>query len=458
MRVLWVCNIMLPVIAQALGEEYSVREGWLSGILGRLLEADGAALGVEAQPGASDCAAQPDGRRTAAQNAGVLELGICFPKQSAPADYAERLKLGSKGKEIACYGFTENLTAPETYEAGLEGRFAEILADFQPDLVHIFGTEFGHAYACAKVWNRPERTLLGIQGLCSSIAENYYADLPEHVVKSVTLRDVLRKDSIRQQQAKFEQRAAREEQTIRLAGHITGRTEFDRRVSLQKNPGAAYHFMSETMRPSFYEGNWSLESCDQQSIFISQGDYPLKGFHYLLQAMPEILKEAPDARIKVAGNSILGTGGVKSLLKLPAYGKYLRSLIKKHGLEGKVQVLGRMQEGEMKREYLSCHVFVCPSAVENSPNSVAEAQLLGVPVAASNAGGIPSVVEPEKSGLLFKKGDAHELAQAVLRIMKDDAFARRLSESARKAARTQYDGAGNFERLLEIYGEIMERR
>ena len=35
MRVLWVCNIMLPVIAQALSQEYSVREGWLSGILGR---------------------------------------------------------------------------------------------------------------------------------------------------------------------------------------------------------------------------------------------------------------------------------------------------------------------------------------------------------------------------------------------------------------------------------------
>ena len=41
MKVLWVCNIMLPAIAQALSEEYSVREGWLSGILGRVLENTG---------------------------------------------------------------------------------------------------------------------------------------------------------------------------------------------------------------------------------------------------------------------------------------------------------------------------------------------------------------------------------------------------------------------------------
>lgn len=43
MRVLWVCNIMLPVIAQALSQEYSVREGWLSGILGRYLETENGA-------------------------------------------------------------------------------------------------------------------------------------------------------------------------------------------------------------------------------------------------------------------------------------------------------------------------------------------------------------------------------------------------------------------------------
>ena len=427
MRVLWVCNIMLPVIAQALGEEYSVREGWLSGILGRLLEE----------------------KNTAAE----LELGICFPWQSEQADDTQYLELGSR--KVVCYGFREDLTAPENYDPRLEERFARILAEFQPDLVHIFGTEFGHAYACAKVWNRPERTLLGIQGLCSSVAENYYADLPDAVVNSVTLRDLLRKDSIRQQQEKFRMRAEREEMTIRLAGHITGRTEFDKKVSLQKNPKARYHFMNETMRSGFYEGSWSLENCNRQEIFISQGDYPLKGFHYLLEAMPIILKEAPQARIKVAGNSILGTGGVKSMLKLPAYGKYLRSLIRKYGLEGRIQVLGRMQEEQMKQEYLSCHVFVCPSAVENSPNSVAEAQLLGVPVAASQAGGIPSVVEHEKSGLLFEKGKADQLAEAILRIMKEDDFARKLSASEQKLAAKKYDGDANYSRLLEIYEDIL---
>ena len=430
MRVLWVCNIMLPVIAQALGEEYSVREGWLSGILGRILD-------------------------TPSDAGEDLQLGICFPKQTEPAEFSKKIALGAFSREIACYGFAENLTAPELDEPGLEARFAEILADFKPDLVHIFGTEFGHSYACAKAWNKPERTLLGIQGLCTSIAEHYDADLPASVIRSVTLRDFLRKDSICQQKEKFVKRAVREEKTIALAGHITGRTEFDKNRSLQSNSCAEYHFMNETMRSSFYQGSWAIANCHRHEIFVSQADYPLKGFHYLLEAMPEILKTAPDTTICVAGNSILGTGGIKSLLKLPAYGVYLRRLIRRNHLQGKIRVLGRMQEEQMKQAYLSCHVFVCPSAVENSPNSVAEAQLLGVPVAASNAGGIPSVVEHETSGLLFEKGNAKELAKTICRIFEDDGFARNLSEKERIFAAQKYDGDANFQRLLEIYGEIL---
>ena len=429
MKVLWVCNIMLPVIAQALGKEYSVREGWLSGILGRFLEEE-----------AGD-------RR--------LQLGICFPVGAKDSAFSEKLKLGSFQKEVSCYGFYEDLSAPELYDPSMEMRFEQILAEFQPDLIHIFGTEFGHSYACAKVWNRPERILLGIQGLCGSIAEHYYADLPRKVTESVTLRDVLRKDSIRQQYEKFVKRAEREAKTIALAGHITGRTEFDKNGTGQINPRARYHFMNETMRSCFYQGQWSAKTCRSHEIFVSQADYPLKGFHYLLEAMPAILEKAPDAVICVAGNSILGNGGIKSLLKLPAYGVYLRKLIRRNRLEGKVKVLGRMQEEQMKQAYLSCHVFVCPSAVENSPNSVAEAQLLGVPVVASNAGGIPSVVEHEKSGLLFEKGNAGELAKAVCRIFEEEELAAALSESERVLAAEKYDGDANFRRLWEIYEEIV---
>lgn len=427
MKVLWVCNIMLPAVAEALGREYSVREGWLSGALGRYLE----------------------------EKKTELELGICFPVAKDEEPFCGELLLGKNGKKVKCYGFQEDLERPELYDGALEPAFERILKDFAPDMVHLFGTEFPHGYACAKVWNRPDRTLTGLQGLCIACAENYMADLPESVQSGRTLRDILKKDSIRQQQEKFYRRAVWEERQLCLSGHVTGRTEFDKTISLGINPETVYHKMKETMRSQFYEGSWKAEDCHRGEIFLSQGDYPLKGFHYLLQAMKEILQKCPEAHIKTAGNSILGMNGIKSRIKIPAYGRYLRRLIKENGLEGKVRVLGKLSAEEMKAEYLSANVFVCPSAVENSPNSVAEAQLLGVPVAASCAGGIPDVIEDGVSGLLFEKGDVHGMAEQVCRILTDDMFTGKLSETEQKAAAEQYNGDENYRRLLEIYREIV---
>lgn len=427
MRVLWVCNIMLPEIAKQLGIAYSVREGWLSGVLSRFLK--------EENPG--------------------ITLGICFPAKGEFASLGKKLCLGEKRREVFCYGFGEDLNRPEQDDPSLGPRFGQILSDFLPDLVHIFGTEFPHAYACAKVWNRPGKTLVGIQGICGRIAEEYMADLPQHVQESRTLRDVLRRDSLRQQQEKFALRGQREERLLRLAGHIAGRTEFDREYAHGINPRAIYHELNETMRDCFYEGCWSLDSCRKHRIFISQGDYPLKGFHYLLHAMQEILQDAPDTVVAVAGNSVLGTGGIESRLKIPAYGEYLRRLIRKGKLQGKVEILGPLRAEEMKKAMLESHLFVCPSALENSPNSVAEAQLLGVPVVASRAGGIPSVVEAGRGGLLFEKGDPHDLARAVKEVFASDDLARSLSESERRFAAREYDPEQNYQMLMEAYREIL---
>lgn len=121
MRVLWVCNIMLPVIAQALSQEYSVREGWLSGILGRYLETENGAELSTAD--VTDSAASPGGRQQGAETAAALTLGIAFPVAPGREELSQRLQLGSYKKEVACYGFAEDLEHPEHYDSAMEARF-----------------------------------------------------------------------------------------------------------------------------------------------------------------------------------------------------------------------------------------------------------------------------------------------------------------------------------------------
>lgn len=417
---------MLPTIARQLGVSYSNREGWLSGLLERIV--------------------QEQGRNR-------IELGIAFPVDETMEDFRRNMQLG-ENMSCLCYGFIENMDTPEIYDDGLEKRFRDILDDFQPDILHVFGTEFPHTLACVKAYGRPERTLVGIQGLCSAIAEEYMADLPMKVQRQVTLRDRIRQDSIRQQQKKFKKRGEHERDALLLANHIAGRTDFDRMQTAKINPAAKYHYLNETLRGIFYRDRWKRTVCQPYSIFLSQGDYPIKGFHYLLRAMPRVLEQFPEAHVYVAGNNIIESGSFQDWLKLSAYGKYLRKLIKENRLGDKVTMLGRLSAEEMKERFLQSHLFVLPSALENSPNSLGEAMLLGVPCVAADVGGVHNLLTDGGDGMLYPAGDVEALADSIIEIFTKEAIVERFSDNARKHARVNHDAEQNYYRLIHIYREM----
>ncbi len=434
MRVLWLCNIMLPAFAKQVGMPFSNREGWLTGSFERLIR-------EPARSGSS----KP-----------LVELGVCCPVP---------LKL-DEGRYVidgvTFYSFHENLDTPEIYDPSLETVFSNIIRDFKPDMVHIFGTEFPHALAMARAFDEPDRTMVGIQGLCCSIADAYMADLPYSVQKRSTFRDRWRHDSLMLQQKKFYKRAHNEELLIERVMHITGRTSFDRRVTSRINPQAMYHKVNETLRPQFYNDRWDRSRVEPYSIFLSQGDYPLKGFHYMLQAMPAILVKFPEAHLYVAGNSIIGNQGgvIKEKKKYPtplwitSYGQYLKSLIREYHLEDHVTMLGKLDAEQMKDRFLKSHTFVCPSVLENSPNSLCEAMLLGMPVIAAKVGGIGDLVNDGEEGILFPSGRYNELAEGVKTIFYDDTVAGWLGENAAQAAKVRHNPDTNFRRLLEVYRSI----
>ena len=427
MKILWLCNIMLPAYAKAHGLPFSSREGWLTGCLNRI---------------------------TKEEDSRDLELGICFPSREEMAIFGEVVD------GVTYYAFSEDLDHPEIYDEGLENSFREILDDFKPDVVHVFGTEFPHSLAMLRVFDNPQKALLGIQGLCGEIAKEYMADIPEDIRNMVTFRDRVKGDSLIQQQEKYSLRAENEKKAIKLTGNIAGRTAFDKEKTKEINPDAVYFQLNETLRQSFYEDKWNETEAEPHSIFLPQGDYPLKGFHFVLQAMPEILQKYPDAQLYVAGNNIIGKSGNRYpyFLRASAYGKYIKRLISKYRLKKKVTMLGMLDEAAMKERLLKSSVFVCASAVETSPNSVGEAMLLGMPVAVSRAGGIPSIVTENRDGVFFEKGDSHKLAEAVMQLWDEPVIASVYGENASRHARMTHDPDANYRRLLEIYHTILNER
>ena len=349
---------------------------------------------------------------------------------------------------------------PETpahiYVPELEARFREEIRSFQPDVIHSWGIEYHHALAmvnAAAAEGMLDHTVASIQGLCRFLAEHYTDGIPRKVQKSTTFRDFLRKDNILQQQEKFALRGQLETQALQKLRHVIGRTDWDRNCVLSVNPGLQYHFCNETLREDFYEGRWNYENCRKHRIFASSCAYPIKGFHYLLEAFGEVAAVYPDATLSVTGRSFLPQG-LKENLRMGSYEKYLASLVRKYRLEDKICFLGDLSAGQMRQAFLDANVFALTSTLENSPNSLGEAMLLGVPSVAADVGGVCNLLTHETEGFIYESGDTEALAEKIMSLFAMEGDAAVLGEAARSHAEKTHAPDRNLRELINIYNAI----
>ena len=344
---------------------------------------------------------------------------------------------------------------PHVYRKQLEEQFYEALQAFQPDVIHIWGTEYGHTLAMVNAAQRlgwQNRVAVSIQGLCCACARHYLEGIPEAVCHRYSLRDFLKRDNLLGQQRVFAQRGALERQALEKAGHVIGRTDMDRAVTGQINPRRGYHFCNETLRSDFYRDSWNYDGCTKHRIFLSSSVFPFKGAHYLLEAMPLILAQYPDAEIAITGDSFF-MANLPAKLRQDYYHRYLAQLADKNGLREKIHFLGALSAQQMKREFLNCNVFVLPSTIENSPNSLGEAMLLGVPCVAADVGGVANMMHPGQ-GYVYQSTAPYMLAYYVMEVFDRQEQAQEMGARARAHALQTHDPERNLKDLLKAYGSV----
>ncbi len=405
MKVLWITNTLFPAISKEIGSVEYFAQGWVY-------------AGAKAILDLND----------------EMELAVA-------TYYTGKVFIEKKINNITYFLLPK--------QKNQENDWKYIKDSFKPVVVHVQGTEYEYGLSYVKACGS-HAVVVSIQGLVSVIEKYYFGGIKlSHLLKSTTLRDIIRWDFAFNQKKNMKRRGTREIRLLRNVGHVIGRTSWDRAHCWAINPEAKYHFCNETLRESFYNKKWALKNCQPHTIFLSQAHYPIKGIQQVIKALPLIQKEYPDTKVYVAGHDFFNIGWRKN-----GFGNYINKLLKQSNKDSKIEFLGILTEEEMVDKYLNAHVFVCPSIIENSPNSLGEAQLLGVPSVSSHVGGVLDMVKDGETGLVYRYEEYEMLAKAVCNIFSDNNLAERLSINSRNIASERHDRLMNAKELISIYKSV----
>jgi glycosyltransferase involved in cell wall biosynthesis len=171
---------------------------------------------------------------------------------------------------------------------------------------------------------------------------------------------------------------------------------------------------------------------------------PRKRLLDLVEALPAVLAEVPNARLRVTG----AAGGAE-------YGALVRRRVEELGLGEVVAFLGGVTFGELLEEYRRASLLALPSGEETSPMVIAEAMAVGVPVVATRVGGVPSLVEEGVTGSLVEVGDVEALAARIVDVLADPDLRAARGRAGRENAERSFRVPAVARRFAAMYEEIL---
>lgn len=334
----------------------------------------------------------------------------------------------------------------------------DIIEKVVPDIIHIEGTEFPHALAMVQSGERHNvRTIVSWQTVLNGVLEYEAGQLPiadmmlsfNPVDTYIAWLIYLRKHVLCKRRMKLEQ------QIIESTPNILGRTTWDRAYSYKLNPKAKYYSCRRTLKPIFYQTQWSIEKVKRHSIYFGSAYTITKGFHFMLYAMPLLIRDYPDLILYVTGDNPYDENDHRPFYR-KSYSLLIKRIIKKLKIKDHIVFTGPVSGDVVADIMTKSHVYVMSSVIENSPNSFAEAMAIGMPCVISYQGGVPDMATDDVEALFFRNDDPALLAWKIKQVFDNDDLALSLSKNAQIRARNNHNPEGNTERLVSVYKQMLE--
>ena len=330
-----------------------------------------------------------------------------------------------------------------SFNKGELSRILDIYEQIQPDLVFIFGTEnpFGLLVGRFSV-----PTVISIQAVINGLVGNlFYGLSTRELIREFFSRQSIIGQGIFHKWWTHKKHALVEKQIYKQNKYFCGRTDWDHNWTTRLNPAARYFHIDRILRDVFYQAEWDFESSTENQVFSLGGNAPFKGAITLVRSLAYLKKNGHDQiRLRLAGVD-----------PDSSVGQIINEILRENGMEDQVKMLGRINSDQIIAEMKSARIFVLPSHMDNSPNSLAEAMILGMPCIASNAGGIPSMVKDGINGLIYPHAEIQTLAKKIQQLASDNSLARSLGKNARETALERHDPANIAGLIHDMYQEVL---
>ena len=298
------------------------------------------------------------------------------------------------------------------------GRVADSI---EPDLVHVHGTNF-YGAACTTM---PYPCVLTVHGLHGREARLDFSD------SSLAWR------LYRRTKGAFNERFERE--TLARADDIISISPYIKRELINTN--CRLYSVANPVADRFY----SLpDEADPGRVLFVGAIHARKGLIPLLRALSLARDEVADVRLVIVG-----------AVHSSDYRQAVESEMKRLHLDGAVEWRGHVPDAQLDKEYARAAVVVLPSQEESAPFALQQAMAAAKPVVATRVGGIPHIVQHDQTGILVSYGDVPALAQALRRLLRDEAMRVRFGAAARQVARERFELKTILQQTVHVYQSII---
>ena len=335
------------------------------------------------------------------------------------------------------------------------GEAMRIVDGEKPDLIHVFGTEWCYGLLTKHMGKRNIPVVIHVQGLWSQIRNSLL--LPGQSTLFDRIKPELWNHPLgffaRYQYYNLSmERYRREEEILRSSRYFMCRTRWDQAVVRFYNRDARIFHVDEALRREFVEckerwirpprpaGTPPTQEGKRLVLVTTGACYSVKGPDVVLKTA-RLIRENTDYEVEWKW-----IGGTDEEMR------EFEKLTKVNAREAGIRMMGTLTATEMIRELLTADMYVHTSYADNSPNAVCEAQYLGMPVIATDTGGVVSLFsEQYDRNMLVPMNDPFYLASKIIELREDGAKAERLAEDNWTVAHWRHDRERIKKQLKECY-------